>query len=122
MNDQNKAFAICIDNNDSIEDIERIKNFIIVQYPYSDIFVCTDDSVTISSNFSIMSSFYLKFFRGSIIFTNIENYIEYSNIAKLAKQYLIVKSVEEMVDKGITKQNINNTMFLTITDGEIHEI
>ena len=122
MNDHNKAFAIYINNNDSIEDIERIRNFNITQSSYSDIFVCSDDNVVITNSFSLLPSFYLKFFQGSIIFTNIENYMEYKDVAKLAKSYIIVKSAQEMVDNSINKHNLKDAMLLTITDGEIHEI
>lgn len=119
----NNIFAIYINKNDSIEHIEKIKSFILMQFPYSDIVIFCDDNISIDRSFSILSSFYIKFFKGSIIFTDINDYISYQEIAKLSQIYVLINSTNDIIDKNMfTKNSISNTILLTITDGEIHEI
>lgn len=120
---KNNNFAIYINQNDSIEYINQIKTFILTQSPYSDIVIFCDDNVLIGESYGILSSFYIKFFKGSIIFTDIEDCISYRDIAKLSQLYAIAKSAQDIVNKDIlTKNSISNIILLTITDGEIHEI
>lgn len=119
----NNNFAIYINKNDTIEEIQRIKTFILTQSPYSDIVILCDDNVSINGSFGILSSFYMKFFKGSIIFTDLQDYIEYKETSKLCQIYVIVKSAKEIVENNMLQRNsVSNTIFLTITDGEIHEI
>lgn len=119
----NNNFAIYINHNDSIEDIEKIKTFILTQFPYSDVFIFCDDNISIDRSFGVLSSFYIKFFQGSIIFTDFSDYMEYKEIAKLSQLYVIIKSAHNILDKNtLTKNSVSNTILLTIINGEIHEI
>lgn len=123
MTDYNKSFAIYINAENSIAEIENIRSFISIQYPYSDIFVCCDDNVNLVNSLSIVPSFYLKFFQGSIIFTSLDDYALYQDSVKLAKVYIIVKSAEDILNNDInSKYNLKDAVLLTITDGEIHEV
>lgn len=119
----NASFAIYINGDDNIQMIYQIKNFILTQSPYSDIFVTGDDNVALDGSFSILSSFYLKFFNGSIIFTSPQDYITNIDTVALAKSYVLIKSLEELSQNQATnKNNFKNAVLLTITDGEIHEV
>lgn len=121
MNHQH--FAIYINGNDNIETINKLKNFIITQSPYSDIFITSDDNVGLNGSFSILSSFYLKFFHGSIIFTSLEDYISNMEVVSLAKNYVLIQSIEELSQNQISRTTLTSkATLLTITDGEIHEV
>lgn len=119
----NSSFAIYINGDDNIQTIYQIKNFILTQSPYSDIFITGDDNVGLDGSFSILSSFYMKFFNGSIIFTSLQDYIANMDIVSLAKSYVFIKSMEELsTNQVMNKNNFKNVVLLTITDGEIHEV
>lgn len=117
-----QTFVIYIDENDNESFVKHIKSFILNQFVYADICISSDDNIIVSQDYSILSSFYLSFFQGNIIYTNIENYLNYKHAHKLAKKYVLVANSDELLKKNISKSSIMNATILTITDGEIHEI
>lgn len=81
---------ISIYSNDLTKDIYlKIINYLNKIYSYYDCVIFSDSLLDKSINATVLSSFYLRFFNGSVIFTNIDDYIYYKDLMVSNSIFLI---------------------------------
>ena len=75
----NKSIAIFSNNISEIaQDIERIKLF-FQQQSFDDFVIFSDELLDSLSNHSILTTFYMIAYRGILIFTDINDYLQYKD-------------------------------------------
>lgn len=103
-------YSIFTDNiSANIDLIERIKSFLQKQYSIIDFVIFTDDISYGVSNTSVLTTFYMIAYRGTVIFLNTDDYFAYKdNISGNAIIYMTNEDIS-----NIDKNSIKNCGILT---------
>jgi hypothetical protein len=78
------------------KDIEIIKKYLMSQYPYYHLAIFSDTYCETSIDYPVVSAFYLKFFKGSVIFLSQKDYLYFKN--KLYSKNIYVLSDSNLDD------------------------
>jgi hypothetical protein len=115
------SYAIYSDNNVDTAMVSSIYRHFKQKNPYCD-FLLFSNNEYLFHNLVIasLSTFYMKFYTGIIIFTNVDDYIEYQPC--LLNPAYIITSIEEMADKGYTRSSICDAILLNMNGDTIYEI
>lgn len=107
------SFALYATNTDS-DQITRLKKFLYNKYPYSSFHVFFDGDYRNSSDTSFLPSFYMKFYKGCIIFNSLSEYLkEHKN---LLSSIIFILSSEELVN--LPKNKHQNVEFIKLETEE----
>jgi hypothetical protein len=68
-----------------------------------------------------LPSFYLPFYKNCIIFTDIEDYLEYQQDI-ISSSIYVIGSIEDIKTYHIDKKTINSIKLLTIENEKLYEI
>lgn len=113
-----EKFAIYTNKIDSLI-VEPVKDFIISKYNANNDFNIFSDVISVSAepSYAILSAYYLPFYNGILIFTNLEDYIaKYNELVDGIVSYVII-------DQNIVNKNINkSTNFISIVDNKVIEL
>lgn len=91
------------DRNDKQDMIKNIKDFIVSKYKFCDIAIATNIVNSIAFNdMALLPLYYVKFHQGKIIFTSIEDYLEYRDTI-IAKPIVYVDKAKEDLDTNLLK-------------------
>lgn len=117
---ETKLAIYCNDNNCDliykIIDFFKQKNRIVCGH------VFTDSDNTCSSDIACLPSFYMPFYKGIIVFTNIHDFIDNQSELISEKIYVMISSISDIKDNHVDKKIIDNTKFLTLDSEAIHEL
>jgi hypothetical protein len=83
-------------NSSLKQDIEIVKKYLISKYPYYHLAIFSDTYCEVSIDYPVVSAFYLKFFKGSIIFLNQKDYLYFKD--KLYSKDIYVLSDDNLDD------------------------
>jgi hypothetical protein len=104
--------------NEQSDELDIVYNYIIQKY-MGDIFIVSDDTTTsFKKHYAILYSFYLCFYKGTIIFLNIEDYLSNKINTENNEVYLIC-DVKDIIEAGIDKGSLNNVKLLKIENDEV---
>lgn len=96
-----KKIAILV--NDEKINIDYILNKIIQNIQIDDIVIFSDsNNISNIKDMAVLSSFYLKFFDGSIVFTNINEYLTYKDEI-VADETFLVSDLQTLLENNIDK-------------------
>lgn len=113
-------YAIYIDDGNSGL-VNKIYAYFKQKNPYCDFTILSNNEpLFYNQNISSLSTYYLKFFDGSIIFCNINDYMEHAD-AMMQNCYLIT-TAEDMIRVGRSKQQLHNATLLSFDGDEIYEL
>jgi hypothetical protein len=104
--------------NEQSDNLDILYNTILEKH-MADIFIVTDDTTTsFKKHYAILYSFYLCFYKGIVVFLDIEDYL--SNRLNIQdNQIYLVCSVENLLAKGIDRRSLNNVKLLKIENNEV---
>ena len=102
--------------------IKAIQQYIFDNYSFYDIFLFVDDIINEPTDCAALSSFYMRFYKGSLVFTNLEDYL--SNQDKiLSTNIFIISSAEQLIEYNESKLKLQkNTKLLQYKDNRINEV
>jgi hypothetical protein len=113
------SFAVFHDR--AHEDIVKsVKKYVDKNAQYYDFTVFSDNMNSFCGH-AILSTFYMRFYKGNLVFTNLEDYLLYEKKIT-AKKRFVVTNIEELREYNITPKNLTNTTILQYVDGEINEL
>lgn len=98
-----------------------IKNYLDQRYLYYDCVILSDSILNKDIDATIVSSFYLRFFRGYVIFTNIEDYVYYKALIVSNHLFLITTPDLLKIEK-LTNEDKKITTILNTEKGYLYEI
>lgn len=87
-------------NNLTKDTYIKIKNYLNKKYLYYDCVIFSDNLLDKSIDATIVSSFYLRFFNGSIIFTNIDDYIYYKDLI-ISNSVCLITTPDLLISNGL---------------------
>lgn len=109
-----KTCAIFTNTNDN--QISRI--YKAISKDYDDICVFTENpDLIVDKELAVLYSFYMGFYNGTILFTNLDDYIEHYETTK-GKKKLLICEVSEITHKGLDKSYFKNTNFIKISSND----
>jgi hypothetical protein len=110
------TFAIfCNEQSDELDIVYRN----LLQKYMADVFIVADNTTTsFNKYYAILYSFYLCFYKGVVIFLNIEDYLSNKNTVENNEIYLVC-DVKDLIDAGIDKSLLNNVKLLKIQNDEV---
>lgn len=92
---------IAIYSNNLTKDIYlKIKNYLNKKYVHYDYLIISDNFLDKNIDATIVSSFYLRFFDGSIIFTNIDDYIYYKDLI-VSNNVFLITTPDLLISNGL---------------------
>jgi len=107
---------------DLVEDtlvLNKIVDFFEKIYQIDDVFIFSKDLLlsSINQNYGVLPLYYLKFFKGIVVFFSLEDYLEYKDKSMNNKSYLFVdnktiedyNSINRNMLKDILMIGLNNT-------------
>lgn len=96
-----KKIAILV-NNDKIN-IDYILDKITQDIKIDDVVIFSDlNNVSNIKHRAVLSSFYLKFFDGSVVFTNVDEYLTYKDQI-IANEIFLVSDLQSLLSNNIDK-------------------
>lgn len=106
---------------DSIQTINSIKEFLKQHINIDDFFVFCDSYDT-HTEYAVLPSFYLYYYKGTVVFLNLEDYIAHKDkiistniIIRLSKQEVFESHIDRSVIKGcniLYQENDQNMEFI----------
>lgn len=109
-------------NGSSCNIINKIKDFFAEENKIVSVHIFTDsEGVCADYNTACLPSFYMPFYKDSLVFTTIEDFIENQKDIISSKIYVIT-SIEEIKKYHINKKTIDSIKFLKIENETIYEI
>jgi hypothetical protein len=115
-----QKFAIYSDNINKNTYI-AIKNYLSKKYSYYDCVIFSDSFLDKAIDATIVSSFYLRFFVGSVIFTNIEDYIYYKDLI-ISNSIFLITTPDLLRNNGLADYKKYSLTILNIEKEDIYEI
>jgi len=101
------------------EDIGAMYTF--AQEQNKDVAIFTDNpDLKTNKNYAILASFYLRFCRDTVIFMNIEDYLEKNKLLHTGTSIYIKASIKDLLDHNITRSQIKNVKFISIESNEVN--
>ena len=84
--------------------------------------IFSDGRISSYIDMACLSSFYMRFYRDSLLFTNLEDFLS-NQYDVISNDIYVMVLKKELESNYINKNSIKNVKFLTFDDnGEIHEI
>lgn len=112
----NNRFTIF--TNDCSDKIDIIYDYLL-QNNYYDICIVTENSaLNIDKKYAILYSFYLKFYKGSIIFLDIKDYIDNQYLVDHLNKY-VVCTPQEIIDSKLDKYSLKNVKIININNNMV---
>lgn len=118
---KNINLGIYIDDIEDINIIDSIRLFLETKYDIVSIHLFGDTILTKNINIAYLSSFYMSFFKGSLLFTNLENFL-INKDSIISQDIFVITSLQELYNHHITKHSLETIKLLTIENGAINEI
>lgn len=115
-----KSLGIYIESNKDLEIIPKIEKFFNNKYPVN-INIFTDIDIDNHIRWANLSSFYMTFCPYSIVFTNIEDFLQYKYLI-ISKEIYVITSFDEIQKNQLNKNNLSNVILLTLKEEQIYEI
>lgn len=88
-------------NNQSI--IDQILNLLKLE-DYDDFFICSSTINNNVNNYAVLQPFYLTFFQGSVVFLNMDEYLEYKD--KIIGSKILYVDPDNKASKYVLDKNI----------------
>lgn len=102
----------------SLETINKIKQFLLATENYSDFFICVDVLNTATTSWATLHPFYLPFFDGHVVFLSLEDYI--SNRDKIIGESILYVSSEGIRSEvPVDRSMFKNCRFITVNNNEL---
>jgi hypothetical protein len=104
--------------NEQTDTLDILYNHILQKY-FSDIFLVTDNtSISFKKHYSILYSFYLRFYKGAVIFLNINDYLS-NKLNVQDNQIYVVCEVKDLIDVGLDKNSLSGVKLIKIQNDEV---
>lgn len=101
-------------NNQSI--IDQILNLLKLE-DYDDFFICSSTINNNVNNYAVLQPFYLTFFQGSVVFLNMDEYLEYKD--KIIGSKILYVDPDNKASKYVFDKNIfKDCSFITYDDNK----
>ena len=101
------------------EDIDAV--FTFAQKQNKDVAIFTDNpDLKTNKKYAILASFYLTFCKDTVIFMNIEDYLEKNKLLHTVTNVYIRASIKDLLDQHITSSQIKNVKFISIESDEVN--
>lgn len=88
--------------------IAEIKNYI--NKDYVDMFICTPVLNDVDSEYASLHPFYLSFFDGTVVFLNVDDYVEYKD--KIIGSKILFIDINNNVSANFNKSMFKDCTFL----------
>lgn len=96
-------------NNDTARIIDKVKNYF--QKDVADFFVFTDDIISCDIPYAILSSFYMRFYKGCVVFTSIESLLQHKNNL-CCSQIILVTNKTAILESKISRHSLTGCSVL----------
>ncbi|NBX98113.1 hypothetical protein EBQ81_04600 [bacterium] len=100
MTNTKVSFFLDLVEDDSI--LNKIIDFLSKQYQIDDVFIFSKDLIlsSVHRNFGTLPLYYFKFFKGTVVFFTLEDYLEYKDYGLNTNCYLYIdeKTIEDYND------------------------
>lgn len=93
----------------------RSKNLVVCPH------IFTDDYISNYFDLAQLSSFYMSFYKNSILFTNLNDFL-INRYDIVSNNVYVITTVEELKENYLTAQNLQNVKLLYLKNGTIYEI
>lgn len=114
-------YAIYSDSPDDNVVITMAYDFCKTRDPYCTFHIFSDnEQIFYTFNIATLSTYYLKFYDGNIIFCNLNDYIEYEN--SLLLNGYVVTSTQDLINAGLSKNTIKRASILGVNGGKLYEV
>lgn len=120
---KNSSFAIYCRNidDDCISLVLSTRQYLNKTNSYYDFFVFVDDNARAKLGCASLSSFYMRFYKGGVVFTNLEDYL--LNKDKILSSHIfIITTAKELIEYNTLKNKILNVTILKNINGELYEV
>lgn len=112
--------AVYSDNINDTSLIDILYKYFKQQYKDCDFNIfSSNEQIFNSLNIASLSTFYMRFFKGKIIFCNIEDYLEYKD--NILNECYLVATIEDCTKFNINSKP-NGIKFLKIDGDNVYEI
>lgn len=85
---------------------------------YDDIVIISDSIMNTKPNWAMVSSYYLRFFPGAILFTDIGSYMAHKDML-LSKDIYLYSSPQDLLSNNVSLNMLKNTKLVTINNNTI---
>jgi len=112
---KNTTLGLMIDSV-SNGDLDDIIKFFQDQYIVDDIIVFSKDPLLceINHNYGVLSLYYLKFYKGTIVFFTLEDYMQYKEYSLSKNIYLYMHNINDIDNiENIDRNMIKNIQIIT---------
>lgn len=114
-------YSIYTDDPQTSKLIPIVYKYIKSINQYADFHIFSNNELFFhNSNIGSLSTYYIKFYQGHVIFCNIKDYLEYKDT--LINKCFLIGSVDDLIASGYSKHKLGDTVLLTIDGDTIHEI
>lgn len=104
------------DFNNSQSIIDQILNLLKLE-DYDDFFICSSTINNNVNNYAVLQPFYLTFFQGSVVFLNMDEYLEYKD--KIIGSKILYVDPDNKTSKYVFDKNIfKDCSFITYDDNK----
>lgn len=101
------------------QDVQAV--YLFAQKENKDIAIFTDNpDLKTNKEHAVLSSFYLRSYKDTIIFMNIEDYLEKHKAIKTCTSIYVKASIRDLLDRHITKSQIKNVKFISIESNKVN--
>lgn len=106
---------------ESAQNISELKNFLFDQQFYDDVFICSDILQGIDTSWATIHPFYLKFFKGDILFLSLEDYVEYRDLI-IGNPIVYVESSRNNLSIPMDRSMFQNCRFIAKNNNNVLEM
>jgi hypothetical protein len=110
-------------DQDSIVIVSSLKKYVNNKYEYNDFAIFVDDIPNTETGSAMLPSFYMRFYKGSVIFTKLEDYLVNKD-KLLSDNKFVITNPTELTQNGLSKKELSteNTIILQNINGAIYEV
>lgn len=117
-----KQYAIFSNDISNKPLIEQIFQYFAEKVRFLDCHIFTDNQMILGGEQrATLSPFYMPFYKGNLIFLNIQDFLSSKENIIASKVYLYA-SADELLDSNIDKRSLNNAFLLSHNNGHIYEV
>jgi hypothetical protein len=106
---------------ESSNTIAELKTFLFDSSFYDDVFLCADILQGIDSSWAAIHPFYLKFFKGDILFLNLEDYVEYRD-SIIGNPIIYIESPRNNLSIPVDRSMFQNCRFVAKNNDNVLEM